>query len=1537
MVQQRWGQAGWRHSVAVTFGVATAAVALPVGPLADVASAAPVTISVTSTVDDGSPGTLRWALAQATAAAPGDEVTVELAEGTYELSACGAGEDAGVTGDLDVTPVGPLVLVGLGAGAEVRQTCGDDRVLDVHGSPSPAVTLRSLAVTGGSVVGDGGGVRATGNVVLDGVDAVGNTARGTAGVDGPGGAVRGGGVAADGTVTVTGGRLEGNTALGGVGADTGDGPSGGDAHGGAIAATAITVDGTAITGNTAEGGRAGWHDISSFGSGGLARGGALAAATVDVMAATVDGNTAAGGSNGGAAEGGAVWGTTVTVDGTSLVGNQARGAGGAGSLCSLDGGAARGGAVHGDTLVVHDSTFDGDVAAGGAGGTGTGSVCDDSEGGVGEGGALAAGDATITGSTFVAPTARGGGGSGTGGPAQGGAVRATGAVTMSDSTIADAVVRGGVDGSPTVILPGFPPVLLSGATAGTAVSAVGTVSLTDVNVGRAVLDGAATSEVDAEGAVTMLGSTIAGPIQRGVRSATSIAATNSSLVPSSVATTTSGGYFSLPLEGTLLFAPDVSLVHVTAIDPTTSTSTRSVRATVLSSTGSLLGGGLGFRCIGPGSTAVAATSGGGNVARDGAATCGLTAPTDHSADDPAIDDVSPVADHGGATPTVVPRSANPAIDAGGVPCAVADDQRGAARPVGAGCDAGAVEVDGVAADLGVSAVATTAGPLRPADPVAWAVEVTAAGPTAVVPVLGLVVAGGSSPTAVASDGGTCASAASVVTCTWPTAVPVGASRQVTVSSTVDGSGRSEVVLDAWVGHDGLDPAPADNRADASVAVDVVADLSVSVDPVAELVVGARRNVMVRVANAGPDVSAASPSSPLVVELAMPADVTAQPSTGCAPAGAVVRCSVTSPIASGGSFSFSVPIEAGEAFTGRDLTATLLAPTTPDPDADDREATVSLGAHRAVADLGVALSTTSSPWVRTTTTSLQLTVTNTGPDPVPAAVTATVQLPDGVRLSFRPSGWPCTFPTDPGAQVACTIGGSATSPWSGARTISMPVRIDADAADPASSTASVAAAALGDGSPSMTDPDPGDDAAGLDVPARSITADLAVTSLRLIACGAHCTPATLYTGQPRLVEVAVANAGPESATGTVIDVTGPVGVVLTPSSGACTTVVGGLRCTPPANLASGAAPSYSFFADVAPGTVGPVVLHAEVSSSTYDDDPSDNGRDLELGVVGTTDADLSLRIQRSQVGSADWVAVTLTNEGPNLAPVVPFTTTFSPGILTVGVLGTSGTPPTATCEPLTPSAGGGTQRRCTTSDPLFPGESVRVVFAITRDATPARVVSSVASATDPDPSDDVAVWWSDGVPSVDGVVRAEGTDARLGGVTVSLLEEHPSWRVVATTTTAADGSYRFVGVPAGSYRLRFFDGTGTWRRTWWSQRASYRTGDAVVVASGPATTAAQRLAPLATGAVTGRVTDGSGAALPGIWVLVFSTSDGYVGAASSGPAGGFTVRDLRPGSYVVQFVDPTRTVLARWFGGAVLAPRARVVDVQDDPVDVSIGL
>lgn len=71
--------------------------------------------------------------------------------------------------------------------------------------------------------------------------------------------------------------------------------------------------------------------------------------------------------------------------------------------------------------------------------------------------------------------------------------------------------------------------------------------------------------------------------------------------------------------------------------------------------------------------------------------------------------VTPLADNGGPTDTVRPLATSPALDFADAPFCPSTDARGIARPAGAGCDAGAVELSPPAVKTGFPTDVTTSG------------------------------------------------------------------------------------------------------------------------------------------------------------------------------------------------------------------------------------------------------------------------------------------------------------------------------------------------------------------------------------------------------------------------------------------------------------------------------------------------------------------------------------------------------------------------------------------------------------------------------------------------------------------------------------------------------------------------------------------------------------------------------------------------------------------------------------------------------------
>ncbi len=413
----------------------------------------PSTFTVTNTLDDLSPGSLRVAVARANLN-PGPD-TIAFDAGVF-----GTPQTITLSGSpLVLGDAAATTITGPGANRLSISGNGASRVFTVNAGASAA--LSGLTITGGKDA-SGGGLSNGGTLVLTGCTVSGNMAQG---------AGSGGGLSNGGTLVLTGCTVSGNSAWtggglsnGGTLALTGCTVSGnmaqGDGDGGGLYNTggSVRIDGTTFTANEAR-------------RGSLVRGGGLAVTggSVVVTNSTFDHNRAEGrtggsgrdvfggsltadpGGFGGTAQGGGicVTGGSVTVTGCTFVANQAQGGDGGNGGYARDGtvanpgrpgdggrgGDAQGGAlavINGGSVAVLNCTFsDGQSAQRGRGGRGGAAVLRVREGnqytykyvssgksggsGSGSGGAAfvsstSATASTFTNCTFARNTAQTGGG-----------------------------------------------------------------------------------------------------------------------------------------------------------------------------------------------------------------------------------------------------------------------------------------------------------------------------------------------------------------------------------------------------------------------------------------------------------------------------------------------------------------------------------------------------------------------------------------------------------------------------------------------------------------------------------------------------------------------------------------------------------------------------------------------------------------------------------------------------------------------------------------------------------------------------------------------------------------------------------------------------------------------------------------------------------------------------------------------------------------------------------------------------------------------
>ena len=288
---------------------------------------------LTSTADDGSPGTLRNALASI---AGGDTIDATGLSGTIDLTGGALSIAASVT------------ILGPGASMLTIDGGNAGQIFTVAGGLTASISGVTLTDGSGDTNGDGGAITTAGNLSLDLMVLTNNSAPSSGGAifqnggsltindstisnnsiaattDAAGGAI----TSTNGTLIVADSTFSGNTAE----AASGGGPAGNDATGGALDLenTTATITNSTFNNNTAQG-----SGNSPGPGGGDGDGGAIfltGGGSLSLLNDTISGNSAVGGGGGpgpggGTGTGGGLYsnnsGITINVENTIVQGNTA--------------------------------------------------------------------------------------------------------------------------------------------------------------------------------------------------------------------------------------------------------------------------------------------------------------------------------------------------------------------------------------------------------------------------------------------------------------------------------------------------------------------------------------------------------------------------------------------------------------------------------------------------------------------------------------------------------------------------------------------------------------------------------------------------------------------------------------------------------------------------------------------------------------------------------------------------------------------------------------------------------------------------------------------------------------------------------------------------------------------------------------------------------------------------------------------------------------------------------------------------------------
>ena len=160
---------------------------------------------------------------------------------------------------------------------------------------------------------------------------------------------------------------------------------------------------------------------------------------------------------------------------------------------------------------------------------------------------------------------------------------------------------------------------------------------------------------------------------------------------------------------------------------------------------------------------------------------------------------------------------------------------------------------------------------------------------------------------------------------------------------------------------------------------------------------------------------------------------------------------------------------------------------------------------------------------------------------------------------------------------------------------------------------------------------------------------------------------------------------------------------------------------------------------------------------------------------------------------------------------------------------------------------------------------------------------------------------DGTASLSGTVTSAATGQPLAGVCVEVQSE----TVSRSATTAADGTWRATGLPAGEHVITFnvcAEPLAGFAGEFYEDAASWADADPVVLRAGQQRTGVDA-ALEAAARISGRLTDDTtGQPLEGICVIAFDDQLGSFGQDRSAADGTYALESLRGGTYTVIFQD-----------------------------------
>ncbi|MFD7154615.1 LPXTG cell wall anchor domain-containing protein [Kribbella sp. NPDC059898] len=619
-----------------------------------------------------------------------------------------------------------------------------------------------------------------------------------------------------------------------------------------------------------------------------------------------------------------------------------------------------------------------------------------------------------------------------------------------------------------------------------------------------------------------------------------------------------------------------------------------------------------------------------------------------------------------------------------------------------------------------------------------------------------------------TSAGTCTVSSGQIACPLGD-LPVGETAIVTVTGLVSPKAIGDLTNAASAESATPDPDTSNNTGRTTDTVTASADLAITktAQPV-PVHAGQPVTYTLTVTNNGPSAAqSVKVTDPVPAPLQY---VSAKSSAGsCTEASGTATCAVGT-VAPGDTVTVTVVANVPSGTPPNDLknTATVASPT-PDPVDTNNTATYTITTG-AQANITITKTASPDPVVAGKAITYKLTVRNTGPsdaqvvrvvDDVPDAVTGVQASADG--------GATCTAVNGQVRCMAATLAAGDNFVVTVTGTVAAKTA-PGELANTATAT-----------SETPTDPTTSDNTSTT-TPTVRAEADLSVVKT---------APATAVAGDELTYTLAVHNAGPSDAVGTVVTDPLPAGTTFV-SAARCTHEDSVVSCTV-GRLAPGDSTTITVVVKVSPDQpAGTLTNKATVSSQTPDPNDSNNSSTAETKLTTAADLAITKTVQPSPLvaGGEAVYRLTVHNTGPSTAQQVSVTDAVPAGLSVLDATSADGTCTTANATVTCALGAVAANRNAVVV--------IRVAVAASQTGAVTNAASVSSKTTDPDPSNNKTEVTTDVEQVADVEVIKTSDDATVvagGGVTyrLTVVNHGPSDATAVTATDSLPTSLKIITV------------------------------------------------------------------------------------------------------------------------------------------------